>query len=113
MTELTSADQRDLITRLYDVHTRMADLAEQERDLKARLRTQLRPGEYTVDQKKALTITPTRRFDPTLAERVLPPDLLDLCRVSKVDSAAAKQVLPPALYAQCSADVGEPAVRLA
>lgn len=96
-----------LAAALADVLARKSDLEAVERDLKARIRT-LVPGPDTYAAGEAtLTISPNRRFDANTAMKVLPPNLLDLCLVSKVDSTAAKKVLPPALYDQCMTEVGE------
>lgn len=113
MTELTNVDHRQLVARLYDLHARLADITEQMNAVKMRLRSQLAADEYTIDGKKAVTISRQRRFDVATAERILPPELLALCRVEKVDAATAKTVLPPALYSQCSTESGEPVIRLA
>lgn len=110
--ELTEDQRRDTVT-LADLHARVAALTEQINDIKTRLRTELAPGAYTINGEPAVTVTPQRRFDPAVAERVLPPDFLELCRVPKVDASTARKVLPPALYAACQADSGEPVIRLA
>lgn len=84
-----------------------ADLEEREKHLKAQIRDIVPgPDKYAAGDL-TITVSPNRRFDAKTAEKVLPPELLDLCRVAKVDSAAAREHLPPALYAQCMADLGD------
>lgn len=96
-----------LASELANILEAKADLEARERDIKARIRAAV-PGPDTYQAGDvALSISVNRRFDPQVAERVLPTDLLDLCRISKVDAAAAKEVLPPAAYAACMSEVGE------
>ena len=96
-----------LAARLADTLAHKAELEQTEKDIKAQIRA-LVPGPDTYDAGGVtLAISTNRRFDPTVAERVLPVELLDLCRVAKVDSAAAREVLPPALYEACMSEVGD------
>lgn len=106
MTDIT-ATLAPLAAELARVLADKAELETRERDIKARIRA-IVPGPDTYAAGDAtLVVSPNRRFDPKLAERVLPAELLDLCRTSKVDAAAAREVLPPALYDQCMAQVGD------
>lgn len=102
----------DAVARLHHIAAGIADLTAEADRLKAALRDQLGAGTYTVAGTPALRISPQRRFDPALAEQVLPTALLDLCIVRKVDGPTAKRVLPPDVYAQCQSDAGEPRVSL-
>ena len=96
-----------LATRLADILAAKSALEEDERDIKATIR-ELVPGPDTYAAGDvSITITTNRRFDPKTAERILPVDLLNLCRVSKIDATAAKAVLPPGVYLQCMAEIGE------
>ena len=96
-----------LATQLADVLAAKSALEEEERSIKATIRG-LVPGPDTYCAGNVnITVTTNRRFDPKTAERVLPVDLLNLCRVSKIDATAAKAVLPPTVYQQCMAEIGE------
>lgn len=105
---MTLTDQlAPLASELATILADKADLEQRERDIKASIRA-LVPGPDTYQAGDvALTVSANRRFDAGLAERILPTELLDLCRVSKVDAAAAREVLPPAVYAQCMAEIGD------
>ena len=96
-----------LAAQLAAILAEKSALEEDERAIKATIRA-LVPGPDTYSAGDVtLSIAINRRFDPKTAERVLTPDVLDMCRVSKVDAAAAKAVLPPAMYIQCMAEIGE------
>ena len=96
-----------LAAKLADILTAKSAIEEEERTIKATIRA-LVPGPDTYAAGNInITVTTNRRFDPKTAERVLPIELLNLCRVSKVDATAAKVVLPPAVYLQCMAEIGE------
>lgn len=111
---MTLEDQiTPVATELATVQDRIKEMTERADTLKAQLRdlTQGTPDSYAAGAL-TVTISLNRRFNPQLAERILPDDVLALCRVSKVDSAAAREVLPPALYEQCMAPVGDVKVAL-
>lgn len=96
-----------LATQLADILAAKAALEEDERAIKATIRSLVPgPDSYTAGNL-TLTVTINRRFDPKMAERVLPIELLNLCRISKIDASAAKAVLPPGVYLQCMAEIGE------
>lgn len=79
---------------------------------KAQLRDALPAGAYTVGGQKAISVTPTRRFNPDHAAKVLPPHLLEAIERRMVDAKLAKETLPPALYEACSVETGKPTVKL-
>jgi hypothetical protein len=108
MTTATLAEQlTPLAARLAAILAEKAELENAEKAIKTQIRS-LVPGPDTYQAGDvALTVSANRRFDPATAERVLPAELLDLCRIAKVDAAAAREVLPPALYAQCMTEVGD------
>lgn len=116
---MPAPDTTTLADRLAPLAAELARLAADKADIEARekeIKAQIRdlvdgPDTYAAGDL-SVVVSPNRRFDPKLAERTLPPELLDLCRISKVDSAAAREVLPPALYAQCMVDVGDYRVSL-
>mgnify|MGYP003414517049 FL=1 len=106
MTDLTDT-LAPIATRLAQILEDKAALEAEERALKAQIRD-LVPGPDTYAAGGyTLAISTNRRFDPDLAARVIPTELLELCKIAKVDSAAAKAVLPPALYTQCMKVVGD------
>lgn len=103
----------NLVTRLADLQTRIAELTEQAEEIKGKLRANLDTGTYRINGRPAVTLTPTRRFSTDLATRVLPPELLTLCQVTTIDTKRAKAMLPPNLYEQCQEITGKAQVRLA
>lgn len=112
MTELTD-DLRATAHRLLTVQQQRAELENEERDLKARLRAALSVGDKgTIDGQQVVSIVPNRRFSPDLAEQ-LPEPLRKLTLVTRPDSSTAKRNLPPAVYDTLMAEVGEPKVVLA
>lgn len=114
MTTTIDGDLADTYRQLRRITNEITDLQAIAEDIKARLRAAVPAGsKVEVDGQPAFSVTPNRRFNATTAEHVLPAELLELCKVSRVDAKAAKEVLPPALYAQCMVEVGEPVVRLA
>lgn len=101
------------VTRLLTLQQTRTDIEAEEARLKTLIRSRLHVGDRgTVNGQTVLALSPNRRFSPSLAEQVLPASLLDLCKVTKVDSSTAKKTLPPALYDSCMAEVGEPVVKL-
>lgn len=116
---MPAPDTTTLADRLAPLAAELARLAADKAEIEARqeeIKAQIRelvpgPDKYAAGDL-TITVSANHRFDPKAAERILPPELLDLCRIAKIDSAAAREVLPPALYAQCMADVGEYRVSL-
>jgi hypothetical protein len=87
-------------------------IEEQQDDIKERVRKILDIGDAVDVDGRAVRVEPNRRFDPARAATELPPNLLTMCTVTKVDPAAARRVLPPALYASLMSDAGKPRVVL-
>lgn len=107
-TEALDAD----VKRFLELDERRKDIEAEQATIKARIRA-LGVGHYDAPCGVGVTVSPNRRFDPKVAEEVIPDQLLALCRVTVVDSKAAKRALPPAIYEQCMKPVGEPRVVLA
>lgn len=103
----------DLVKQLTELHAHITELTEQTEHIKDKLRDSLDTGTHTINGQPAITLTPTRRFNPTLATTTLPPELLTLCQVTTVDTKRAKQILPPSLYEACQETTGKTQVRLA
>lgn len=104
---------RAVVSRLAALQEQRTALDAEDKRLKAEIRQRLSAGQKgTVGGQPVVSVAPNRRFQPAVASEVLPRDLLNLCKVTVVDSKAAKAVLPPALYEQCMAEVGEPVVKL-
>lgn len=112
MTDTLAQPTAGAVRRLHVLAAQIAELTIEADGIKAQLRQSLAPGTYAIDGVDAVRISTQRRFDPALAEQVLPPALLELCIVRKVDGAQAKRVLPPASYAACQSESGEPRVVL-
>lgn len=110
MIPLTDDEVADLVTRLADVQSRMAELQRQADALKVVLRatgpqTRRRFGDLM------LTISPNRRFDGSKARNILTPEQYERICVAKPDASAARETLGSSLYAACCTD-GEMIVRL-
>lgn len=112
MSELTR-QYAETVAQLAAITEQIKELTEEADKLKGFLRGDLEPGAYTVDGRPALSITPTRRFDPTLAVTVVPNELLRLITVETIDGKRAKQILPPALYERCQKESPTATVKLA
>lgn len=107
-------DQLDALARRYlELAAQRDDLDRQMEGIKAVLREHY-PDGANLDTPCGATINVTisRRFDPALAERTLPGELLALCRVTKVDPAAARKALPPALFESLMSPSGKATVRI-
>lgn len=103
----TAATLAKLVATLEQIRQLTADAEH----FKTQLRDRLGPGAYTIDTRPALTITPTRRFDPDRAATMLPPTQLAAITRPVVDPTLAKQILAPALYDLCRVEAGRPAVK--
>lgn len=114
MTQPTTDEQVAALARDYRNLNNQKSLIEEQQDhIKERVRDLLQVGDSVVVDGTAVRVEPNRRFDPKRAVAELPPDLLEMCRVTKVDPAAARKVLPPALYEGLMSEVGSPRVVLA
>jgi conjugal transfer/entry exclusion protein len=111
-TEL-APDVAATVAKLRATNEQIAQLTADADQYKAQLREALQPGAYTVGGQAAISVTPTRRFNPEHAAAVLPPHLLDAIQRRQVDAKLAKETLPPALYDACSVEVGKATVKLA
>lgn len=106
-------DAAATVAKLAAVLEQIRQLQADAETYKTQLRDVLSAGAYTVNGQPALSITPTRRFDPAHAEQVLPPQWLTAVQRPVVDGKLAKELLPPALFAACQIESGKPAVKLA
>lgn len=113
MTTELGMHQVDLVERLADLQQRIKELEEQADEIKDKLRANLTVGSYTVNGKPVISLSPTRRFSPKAAIRILTPELLALCQITVVDAKLARAVLPPAIYEFCQENAGKNQVRLA
>lgn len=111
----TELDQtlKATVTRLLEIREARLLLDAEEANLKNIVRTHIPPGQAgTVNGEPVVTVSVNRRFNPDLAQKALPAELLTLITVPTVHGPTAKKTLPPALYEACMAEVGEPVVRL-
>lgn len=104
---MTEDTLRPLAAQLASCQAAKAELEAEERQLKQQIRELVEGPDAYKAGDLTVTVSLNRRFDPQLAERNVPTELLDLCKISKVDPAAAKEVLPPALYQACMAEIGD------
>lgn len=83
-----------------------------EKELCGQLRAALGRGKFTPPGGgPILSIGPTRKFDPTRAEQILPAPQLSLVQRLVVDAKLAKEKLPPELYAICQVESNNDTVR--
>jgi hypothetical protein len=124
MTQTTSATDGTPMTaqveqtwlKLVAVKEQIAELEKVEEELAQQLRTTLGRGTYTCADGPPLTIFATRRFDPALAAKVLPPALLESVQRTVVDAKLlkaklAEEGLPIELYELCQTERGKDTVR--
>ena len=71
---------------------------------------ELQPGDEIKMQSGAgVRLVPgVQRFDPALAEQILPADLLASISQTHASAKMAANILPPALYDQCRKPAGNP-----
>lgn len=106
-----TADQIAALARDYrNLDLQKALIEEQQDNIRTRVRDLLDVGDCVDVDGKPVRVEPNRRFDPARAAAELPPELLALCTVSKVDPATARKTLPPAVYSSLMSEVGKPRV---
>lgn len=94
--------------RYLELGAKIEDYENERDNIKARVR-RLGAGTHPIGEGRA-SVSPQRKFDPELAEKVLTeinPDLVRACSSLKIDSAKAKSVLSPSLYDQCKKSYDE------
>lgn len=95
--------------RLTEVVAAKAELENEERFLRERLRAMLPTG-TTHAGDNIIMIRPNRRFDQTLAASVLTPYELQTVQAITISSTRAREMLSPERYAACQAITGAPIV---
>ncbi|MDO5091808.1 MAG: hypothetical protein Q4D79_00040 [Propionibacteriaceae bacterium] len=110
---MTPEQLQQLIAEHVRLTGEIAALTSRLDEVTEQLRT-LPEGKYPTSVGVVTVSAPAKRFDPKLANEILPPALLDACAEKVVTASKAKQVLPPALYAQCTAAAASarPSVRV-
>lgn len=105
-------DVDQLAAEYLDLKTRAGVLDDRMKQIVAQLRD-LGPGKHDAGNY-AITVTPSRRFDPDLARIVLAsnPELLAACTDHVISSTKAKQVLAPAVYESLMTPSGDPRVNV-
>ena len=102
-------DAARIVARLADLQAKINDLTGEAEALKAELRS-LNPGDYAIDGRPALRITPTRRFDADKALEYVAEPLREKCYSTVVDAKKVKEYLPPAVADLCMVEAGKPKV---
>lgn len=105
----------DLVARYGELERRRQSIVHEQDFIKGQLRKELDLGKHELGTG-VVTVSPNRRFDPTLAREVLTrlnPALIDACSTTTLNAAAAKKVLPPAVYEQCMKESADPKVAIA
>lgn len=100
--------------RYLELSAKIAQYEEERENIKVNFR-RLGAGAHPIGDGKA-TVSPQRRFDPDIAEKVLTeinPDLLIACSKSVVDSGLVKLMLGDLVYDRCKKNVGEDKVQIA
>lgn len=105
----------DIITQrvrdLADLQAEIAKLTAEAENIKAELRA-LTPGDYAINGRTALRITPTRRFDPEKGAGLLSVQQREAALVVSYDAAKVKQHLTPVEVEECMVEVGKPKVQV-
>lgn len=109
MTTTLDPNHTATLTKLAELQARINDLTSEAETLKARLRD-LPPGQYAVNGRPALRITPTVRFDANAAAQALDPDTRKTCLTVTYDPALVKQHLTPAQVTRFMVESGKPRV---
>ena len=98
-----------------DADLDVKEATERKAKIAAQLMAELKPGDEIKMQSGAgVRLVPgVQRFDPALAEEILPAELLAL--ISRTTASAkmasalvSSGILPPALYDQCRKPAGDP-----
>lgn len=110
--ELDGGPYADLVKMLADLDIRERQIKNEKDAIKAQLRAELKRGHYTINGVPALSLTPTRRFDPEKAAEILPPAVFEAVARKVVDPTLAKQKLPPELYELCQKETPNDTVKL-
>lgn len=100
--------------RYLELGTKIEQYEEERDTIKARIR-KLGAGTHAIGDGKA-TVSPQKRFDPELAEKVLVginPDLVVACSKTVVVSSLVKLLLGDLVYEQCQKSSGEDRVTIA
>lgn len=110
---MLTPDELDALTKRYlELDAKRSELAGECERIKLQLRASLDLGTHTAPTGVKVIVSPNRRFDPKLAEQVIPLELLSLVQSTGVDSKKAKAELPPKLYEACMKEAGEPKVSI-
>jgi hypothetical protein len=104
----------DLVRDLADAQYQQAAIGERIAMLKAQLADQIGVGgNIQVGDATISVREPSRRFNPTKAQALLAPEVLELCKTDGYDNAKLKSFLSPVLLEQCmDAGTGSPIVSL-
>lgn len=99
--------------RYLELGAKIEDYESERATIKARVR-RLGAGTHPIGEGK-VTITPQKRFDPRLAEKVLSdlnPDLMAACSRPTVVAGLVKQHCGELVYEQCQSSSGEDRVSI-
>lgn len=112
--EIEGTPFASLIKTLAELDVRKREVEAEMESIKAQLRAELKRGTYTIQGVPALSLKPTRRFDPKKAETLLAnrPDLLEQVQVKVVDTKLARQKLAPEVYELCQTEGPKDTVQL-
>jgi hypothetical protein len=103
MTNTTLADQlTPLAAQLADIADRIGALQLEEAALKSKIREMVPGSDRYAAGNLTVVVSQNRRFDPKLAAKVIPPDLLPLVSVETwVVDKTKVQVLVPDKFEDC------------
>jgi len=102
------------LTRAWrSLEMRRAEIADQQDEIRARIRKLLILGDRLDVDGKTVTCTANRRFDVERGAALLDPAVKEICYSSTLDPKKVKAQLTPALLDACMVEQGEPVVRLA
>lgn len=109
MTTELDTDLARTLSRLVDVNAHIAELTAESESLKAELRI-LPTGDYAVNDRPAVRIIPTRRFDAAKAAGLLSLEQREAALTVSFDAAKVKQHLTPVEVEEFMIEAGRPKV---
>jgi hypothetical protein len=109
---LSAKDLDALARRWLDLEAERRQLEEEQAGINARLRYALDVGAHDTVSGAKVTVSLNRRFDAERAAEVIPAELRPIVEVTVIDAKKAKEVLPPKLLDACRVVFGEPRVTI-
>lgn len=105
------AEDIQLIESLADVRRRIQTLIEYEKDLSSRVRAIVPVGTRKEQfGAETVTVSQPQRFSIEKAQKILSPEVLQELMTPQIDMTKVKDMLPPAVLDQCKVPHGSPTI---